>query len=77
MGELYYRATILSVCVYVCVCLFVYEHCVVCVGLMSGHKILGVRMILEDGAAHLVDSSEMAFKLAARGAMRTFFFDVS
>ena len=49
----------------------------VCVGLMSGHKILGVRMILEDGAAHLVDSSEMAFKLAARGAMRTFFFDVS
>lgn len=30
-------------------------------------------MKLEDGVAHAVDSSELAFKLAARGAVRTFF----
>ncbi len=41
------------------------------VGLLIGHKIVGVGMILEDGAAHSVDSSENAFKTAAIGAMRT------
>lgn len=30
-------------------------------------------MVLEDGVSHIVDSSELAFKLAARGAMRNFF----
>lgn len=34
---------------------------------------VGVRMVLEDGVSHIVDSSEIAFKLAARGAMRMFF----
>ena len=34
---------------------------------------IGVRMVLEDGVSHVVDSSEIAFKLAARGAMRMFF----
>ena len=53
-----------------------YVICCISVGFLSGHKIVGVRMILEDGVAHLVDSSELAFKLAARGAMRTFFFEV-
>lgn len=30
-----------------------------------------MRMILEDGVSHAVDSSELAFRLAAMGAMRT------
>ncbi len=39
-------------------------------GLLTGHKLVGVRMVLEDGVSHSVDSSEMAFKSAAIGAMR-------
>ena len=39
-------------------------------GLLTGHKIIGVRMVLEDGVSHGVDSSELAFRLAAVGAMR-------
>ena len=39
-------------------------------GLLTGHKIVGVRMVLQDGVAHIVDSSELAFRLAAAGAMR-------
>lgn len=50
---------------------------IIFVGFLTGHKVVGIRMILEDGVAHLVDSSELAFKLAAKGALRTFFFDVS
>jgi len=42
-------------------------------GLITGHKMAGVRFILEDGAAHGVDSSELAFRLAAIGAMREAF----
>ena len=30
-------------------------------------------MNLEDGVSHAVDSSELAFRLASRGAMRTYF----
>ena len=30
----------------------------------------GVRFILEDGQTHVVDSSELAFRLAAQGAFR-------
>ena len=41
-----------------------------CIGLISGHKVVGVRMVLEDGVSHPVDSSEIAFKLAAIGALR-------
>ena len=40
-------------------------------GPLVGHKIVGVRMVLEDGASHCVDSSENAFKQAAIGAIRT------
>ena len=40
-------------------------------GLLTGHKIVGVRMVLEDGVSHAVDSSELAFRQAAIGAMRT------
>ncbi|KAF9915627.1 Elongation factor G, mitochondrial [Lobosporangium transversale] len=39
-------------------------------GFLIGHPITGVRMILEDGAAHAVDSSELAFKLATLNAFK-------
>jgi elongation factor G len=40
------------------------------VGPLSGNPVMGVRVVLQDGAAHAVDSNEMAFKLAAKGAFR-------
>lgn len=42
-------------------------------GFLTGHPIEGVKFTLTDGADHPVDSSEMAFKLATRGAVRQAF----
>jgi len=42
-------------------------------GALIGHPVERVRVVLQDGAAHLVDSSELAFKLAATGAFRQAF----
>ncbi|PWN87448.1 elongation factor G, mitochondrial [Acaromyces ingoldii] len=42
-------------------------------GNLSGHSVTGVRFVLEDGAAHSVDSSELAFRLATIGAFREAF----
>lgn len=42
-------------------------------GLLSGNKISGVKFRLQDGAHHIVDSSELAFMLAAQGAMKEVF----
>lgn len=39
-------------------------------GRLVGFPVTGVRVVLTDGAAHSVDSSEMAFQAAARGAFR-------
>lgn len=39
-------------------------------GFFSGHKISGIKFVLIDGAAHAVDSSDIAFRMAAIGAMR-------
>ncbi|CAD6891014.1 unnamed protein product [Tilletia controversa] len=39
-------------------------------GQLSGHPVTGVRFVLEDGLAHSVDSSELAFRLATAGAFR-------
>ena len=39
-------------------------------GTIAGYPVVDVKSILTDGKEHPVDSSEMAFKLAARGAFR-------
>lgn len=42
-------------------------------GVIAGYPVQGVRCTLLDGSYHDVDSSEMAFKIAARQAFRTAF----
>lgn len=42
-------------------------------GLLSGHKLSGIVFRLIDGAHHIVDSSELAFMLAAQGAVKECF----
>lgn len=44
-------------------------------GLLTGHPVINTRVILEDGAAHEVDSSEHAFQQAGTGAFETAFTD--
>ncbi|OCH85869.1 elongation factor G mitochondrial [Obba rivulosa] len=39
-------------------------------GTLSGNSVCGVRLVLQDGLAHAVDSSELAFRLAIIGAFR-------
>lgn len=41
--------------------------------LLLGRYVIGMRIVVNDGAAHSVDSSEMAFQAAARGAFREFY----
>jgi elongation factor G len=38
-----------------------------------GVPVVGLRVVIDDGAAHQVDSSDIAFQEAARGAFRDFF----
>lgn len=42
-------------------------------GPLVGHRVLGARMIINDGATHMTDSSEMAFKNATQQAFRKAF----
>lgn len=42
-------------------------------GPLIGHKVLGVSMVVDDGATHMTDSSEMAFKRATQEAFRKAF----
>ncbi|KAJ5408976.1 Elongation factor G [Penicillium cosmopolitanum] len=44
-------------------------------GPLIGHKVLGTRMVVNDGATHMTDSSEMAFKNATQQAFRKAFAD--
>ncbi len=39
-------------------------------GRLIGFPVLGLRVVINDGQSHAVDSSEMAFQAAARGAFR-------
>ncbi|MEL7496631.1 MAG: elongation factor G [Planctomycetota bacterium] len=41
-------------------------------GVLAEYPVVGLRMLLADGAYHDVDSSEMAFQAAARGMFREF-----
>jgi elongation factor G len=42
-------------------------------GRLIGFPVIGMKIEINDGAAHSVDSSEMAFQAAARGAFREFY----
>jgi elongation factor G len=42
-------------------------------GPMLGHRVLGASMIINDGATHAVDSSELAFRFATQQAFRKAF----
>ncbi len=42
-------------------------------GRLIGFPVIGVKITIDDGQAHSVDSSEMAFQAAARGAFREFY----
>ncbi|KAI4217518.1 MAG: hypothetical protein LQ351_000113 [Letrouitia transgressa] len=42
-------------------------------GPLIGHRVLGARMVINDGATHMTDSSEMAFKNATQQAFRKTF----
>ena len=42
-------------------------------GPLLGHRVLGTSMIINDGATHMTDSSEMAFKIATQQAFRKAF----
>ncbi|XP_025831037.1 elongation factor G, mitochondrial isoform X2 [Agrilus planipennis] len=44
-------------------------------GLLTGHKLTGLKFRLQDGMHHIVDSSELAFFLATQGAIREVFED--
>jgi elongation factor G len=42
-------------------------------GALIGFPVIGMRVTIDDGKSHSVDSSEMAFQAAARGAFREFY----
>lgn len=42
-------------------------------GPLVGHRVLGTHMVVNDGATHMTDSSEMSFKMATEQAFRKAF----
>lgn len=55
-------------------CIIRSEYACICRGSLIGHPVENIRIVLTDGAAHTVDSSELAFKMAAIYAFRQVFF---
>jgi len=46
-------------------------------GPLTGHPIMGVRMVVDDGASHSVDSNELAFRICTVNAFRESFKEAS
>ncbi|QLG72891.1 hypothetical protein HG535_0D06000 [Zygotorulaspora mrakii] len=46
-------------------------------GPLVGHKVIGVKMLINDGAIHAVDSNELSFKTAAMAAFREAFLNAN
>lgn len=46
-------------------------------GPLIGHRVLGVHMHINDGQSHMVDSSELAFRLATHGAFKQAFMNAN
>eukprot|EP00927_Polykrikos_kofoidii_P027802 TRINITY_DN24348_c0_g1_i1.p1 TRINITY_DN24348_c0_g1~~TRINITY_DN24348_c0_g1_i1.p1 ORF type:complete len:758 (-),score=127.06 TRINITY_DN24348_c0_g1_i1:565-2838(-) len=44
-------------------------------GLLTGHPLIHMRVVVDDGASHEVDSSDQAFQAAAAGAFQEFYAD--
>ncbi len=44
-------------------------------GPLLGHRVLGTSMVINDGATHMTDSSELAFRIATQQAFRKAFMD--
>ncbi|KAF8823009.1 putative elongation factor EF-G [Cardiosporidium cionae] len=42
-------------------------------GLLTGSPVINIRYVLVDGASHVVDSSDFAFRSAAQGAFRSYY----
>lgn len=46
-------------------------------GPLIGHRVLGVHMHINDGQSHMVDSSELSFRLATHGAFKQAFMNAN
>lgn len=46
-------------------------------GPLIGHRVLGVHMHINDGQSHMVDSSELSFRLATHGAFKQAFLNAN
>lgn len=57
---------------YISACRKGFEECMK-KGALTGHPVQGVRVVLTDGQDHPVDSSDLAFRAAARGGFRQAF----
>jgi elongation factor G len=42
-------------------------------GLVAGFEVVGLKVVLEDGSSHAVDSSDLAFRICAQDCFRQFF----
>lgn len=57
---------------YLAACVKAFEDCLE-KGPLIGHRVMGVGMHITDGQTHMVDSSELAFRLATYGAFKQAF----